>query len=77
MTLFISENTATLPLGKTYAFLCMEERGKKEYKRVPMCKRNLVNRLPLTLTMCTVGAMKIAGSLLCTYKTGKKGGFLL
>ena len=29
MTLFISENTATLPLGKTYAFLRVEGRGKK------------------------------------------------
>lgn len=27
------------------------------YKGVPMCKNNLVNQLPLTLTMCTVGAM--------------------
>lgn len=32
MTLSISENTATLPLGKTYAFLCVEERGKKSIK---------------------------------------------
>nr|DAU26872.1 MAG TPA: hypothetical protein [Caudoviricetes sp.] len=41
MTLFISENTATLPLGKTYAFLCMEERGKKSIKEC-LCAREIL-----------------------------------
>lgn len=38
-----------------------------------MCKRNLVNRLPITLTMCTVVLWWIAGSPLCTYKYKEVG----
>lgn len=42
MTLFISENTATLPLGKTYAFLRVEGRGKKNSIKECLCAREIL-----------------------------------